>query len=219
LESLSAYVTSLEPALMVAILSAVSTAELQQALWHLLESTDIERTTRFALAEKCLSTQDGALLFDGCLDGIALEGAQSALNNGPGKEVTRRAIAKTPALSTDAQNIILALVCTAIHDQVDDLLNGSDVDVSTSALEFFSAYARAVGPDIVKSDIHLDALVAVHHLTHLLPRESMEEFAVPPAAADLWNSVSGLGKERDVIQERVDSALAEMLGQVSCRIQ
>lgn len=222
LANLPIYLNGLQPALAVSLVSSVSSPELVQTFWSNIDSAELEQSARFALVEQCLRDTSSSLLTDGSLDTIALEATQTALasSTGTGRNVARNAITHSSALSVDARNTILALICTAIHDQVDDLLSGSDIEVSTAALEIFAAHAQQAGGQVVESDIHLDALVAVHHLTHLLPRESMEEFAVPPAAAEIWAGIGKLEeKEKGVVQDRVDTALAIMLGQTTCRIQ
>ena len=222
LAQLPSYTTALSPALTVSLVSSVADDQLRTAFWQLIDTSTSDQASRFALTEQCLQTPHSPLLHDGCLDTIALEATQSALSapNSTGRLLATRAITLSGPLSVDAQHTILALVCTAIHDQVDDLLNGSDVVVSDAALDIFAAYAAKAGDEVVQSDIHLDALVSIHHLTHLLPRESMEEFEVPKTATEVWAGVKCLREEaRGVMQKRVDAALAEMLGQTSCRIQ
>lgn len=214
------YAAALSPALYVALHDVVSDDAVRKSFWAVLDDASIDQATRFALAESLLSSPNSELSTDSCLDSIALEATQAALHDSSGTSLASIAIRQPTALSVDARNSILALICTAIHSQVDDLLNGSDGPVPIDALKIFAAHAERVGGEVIKSDIQLDALVAVHHLTHLLPRESLETFIVPAVATAIWSGVSALREdEKTAMQEAVDGALADMLGQTSCRIQ
>jgi hypothetical protein len=116
---------------------------------------------------------------------------------------------------------VLALVCTSIHDQVDDIINGSEeAIIPSAALDIFSAYAQQYPEETAQSDILLQALTAVHHLVFLLPRNSMEEFQAPASAVAIWKTVQHMSEDgQDIVEYKVSAALRDMLGQVSCLIE
>lgn len=195
-------------------------AAVGQQFWQIVDSPSVDAATRFALAQSVIALPNSSLRVNGYLDTIALEAAQSALASGAGTSLAAAAVREPSLLSNDALHTILALVCTAIHDQVDDLLNGSDAAVPIDALEIFASHAEVVGAEVIKSDVQVQALVAVHHLTHLLPRNSLETFEIPSIAARMWTGVEALqGEEKTALDGHVERALADMLGQVTCRIQ
>lgn len=204
--------------MVVDLFGAAQNDQVRHQFWQHVDSSG-DLSSRFALAQGVIASPNSFLASEGCLDAIALEATQAALAGGSGTALAASAVCGT-LLSQDAVHTILALVCTAIHDQVDDLLNGSDVAVPIDALEILASYASVVGSDIIKSDVQVQALVAVHHLTHLLPRNSLETFDIPPIAAKIWTGVERLEEgDKRVLDRHVEQALAYMLGQVSCRIQ
>jgi hypothetical protein len=87
-------------------------------------------------------------------------------------------------------------------------------------MEIFYAYAEKHFEDLARSDVLLQALVAVHHLVFLLPRNSLETFAAPPIASSIWKIVGQITPDgQDIVTYKVNVALEEMLGQISCLIE
>jgi hypothetical protein len=79
------FLNALSPALVIALLAALSESQAEgsaNTLWSLVESTDVPRDTRFALAQGVLGSPSARLVYDGSLDGIALEATQVALSEG-----------------------------------------------------------------------------------------------------------------------------------------
>lgn len=113
------------------------------------------------------------------------------------------------------------MVCTSIHDQVDDIITGSEeAAVPLAALEIFAPYAELQPEELAQSDVLLQALVAIHHLVFLLPRNSLETFTPPPSAIAIWKVVANMSAEgQEVVAYKVAAALKDMLGQVSCLIE
>lgn len=92
--------------------------------------------------------------------------------------------------------------------------------VPESAMEIFAAYAEVHPEELAQSDVLLQALVAVHHLVFLLPRNSLETFAAPPSALSIWKAVDRISTDgQDVVAYKVAHALKDMLGQTSCLIE
>jgi hypothetical protein len=113
------------------------------------------------------------------------------------------------------------LVCTSIHDPVDDIITGSEeATIPLAALDIFAPYAELKPEELAQSDVLLQALVAIHHLVFLLPRNSLETFTPPPTATAIWKVVAKISPEgQDIVANKVAAALKDMLGQVSCLIE
>lgn len=123
-------------------------------------------------------------------------------------------------LSQDAQHTILALVCTSIHDEVFNLLTGEEPNqrVGSAALEIFAAYALDHGAEVVRSDICLQAVVAIHHLV-ILNDVITAKNPVPAFAISMWEQVRHLPQEEQaLVAAKVIDSLKHLIGDTSCRI-
>jgi hypothetical protein len=117
--------------------------------------------------------------------------------------------------------MILALVSTAIHDSVYDLLSaGPESKVSEAAVEIFAAYATTHLPEVVESDVFNGALVALHHLVVLLPRLHEAGHAVPAQAKQVWDLASTLaGEPQAKLVDLVLTDLAGLVQDIACRVE
>lgn len=104
-----------------------------------------------------------------------------------------------------------------MHDVVDRLLYRTDSSdepapsLTTSAPRILSAYAQHSIADLLTSDIHIQALVASHHITQLVP-----DLTVPEDWRSLEQARRSLDKRhQETISKAIFASLAELLDHIS----
>jgi hypothetical protein len=96
-------------------------------------------------------------------------------------------------ISDDALSTVLALVCTSLHDSVHRLLAGDTAPIPSSACRILDSYAQTHLPELVNSEVYIQGLVAVHHMSVILPRHGLGPS--PAAVTSLWDRCQSLNKE------------------------
>ncbi|WWC71538.1 uncharacterized protein I206_105496 [Kwoniella pini CBS 10737] len=220
--------STLLTALLEAIYS-ISTrqTDIQAFATSLLQSTDLEPSERFALTRSLLEVPSSGLLQPGSLDSIATESTELALssNSAEPTSVAISCLKATQNLSKDAEDEVLALVCTAIHDSTEKLLTGHDFSEETlpsAAFKIFAAYAITHLEEVIKSDIWIHSLISVHHVIFLLPRvpgHIASTFGKDEVLAELWTKAGQLAdSDRQLILARVYEALREGIQRVEVEV-
>ncbi len=111
-------------------------------------------------------------------------------------------------------------MCTALHDAVGQVLTGTvDVSLPAIAVDILAPYAKEHMGDLVRSDVYVQALVAIHHMLYILP--GLGDRSSPSATAEsIWSGTGQLSlEERQILVDKIDQNLSELIGQISCRAE
>ncbi|WRT68426.1 uncharacterized protein IL334_005402 [Kwoniella shivajii] len=191
--------SSLPPDLFVSLLASAQDTETLRAV--------LQSDQRFALVPELLNTN---LLQPGSLDSVATDSTQLALSGSSEALAIATSCLKSPYLSSEALDEVLALVCTAIHDSTEKLLTGHAEDTH-AAFTLFAAYAIDHLDKVISSDIWIQSLVSVHHVVHLLPKDE--------TLVQLWKKTGELedGDKKRVL-DRVYEALREDIQRVEVEV-
>ena len=235
----------LSPDLLIALFNVTSASgpaeevSSRQILWRLINSTSIAQDSRFGLTRSLLSSGSTNQLEEGSLDVIAVEATETALvaNDVAAASLVASCVVAEGTdtlfpdpigraeyisghITVDALQTVLALVCTAIHVAVGELLaTSSDPILPTAAISVLAAYAHSHVHHLVVSDVYVRAVVSIHHLLFLVPKmDSM--ISIPDAVKAAWSRTSDLSAEyQAALTKKVQEALAEFLGDVRCRVE
>lgn len=109
---------------------------------------------------------------------------------------------------------MLFLASTSAHDSVDKLLHSSTATApSTAAPDILFAYAEHNASKLVASDIHVQALVAAHHLVNFSPALSGQDGSWH--RFDRVRSTLGL-EHAATVSRAIFASLADLLDSTSC---
>nr|XP_018261516.1 uncharacterized protein I303_05954 [Kwoniella dejecticola CBS 10117]OBR83674.1 hypothetical protein I303_05954 [Kwoniella dejecticola CBS 10117] len=201
--------------------------DIQEITSNLLRTGEIDSSKRFALAQSLLGVGSSGVLSLGSLDGVASEATELALSSNA-TDATEAAISclrATQYLTKDAQDEVLALVCTAIHGATERLLTGHDFSEDTlpiAAFKIFATYASEHLEEVIESDIWIRSLVSVHHVIFLLPRvpgHIASTLGKDEALAGLWDKAGQLSDDkRKIVLDRVYEALQDGIRRVEVEV-
>lgn len=186
---------------------------LRMALWRLVVDPSVDSTSRFSLAHQLLTMRPANLMSDDLFESIALEAAQASMEDqsSVASDLAILCVDTDSPVSPETRQEILLLASTYMHDAVQRELYraGSQVDLApaSTAPRLLATYAKHSASDLMSSDIHIQAFVAAHHLTHLLPAT-----VVPPAWQDVEQEIRSLAPaQQGVIADAITASLADLL--------
>jgi len=194
-------------------------AILRHSLVDFVSSSNVDAGVRYGMAAASLPNSAS-----GSFDAVVVEAVQAALVKGAPNAVTLATTALTNEgeqvrtiklmpdhISDDALSTVLALVCTSLHDNVEALLSGEGSKPELEpACQLLASYAEKHLADLLQSDIQLQALVATHHATALVPR--IQAGPGVPAASTIWKQCQTLSDpDAEKLQAAVLSSLISLL--------
>ena len=207
----------------MAILTTSESDAARERLHSLVGSRDLSRDSRLALADAALHSPTTELVTMGSLDVLAEDATQAALaadtEISPAVNLVADCVTRDDVLSADTLSTVLALVCTHLQDAVHDQLTGEEEPRDPrAALTILSAYADRHLSRLLHSDIYAPALVAVHHLSKLVPRLSNDP--PEPIATAVWQKTASLSPaEQVILTDMVLVSLRDHLGHLSSRVE
>lgn len=116
---------------------------------------------------------------------------------------------------------MLALVTTSVHTLTEDILCPADASTNgavetrlQAALEVLQAYA-AQDLSVLLSSLHAQAMVAVHHLAHVMPASP-----ATLSAKALWAELHKTSTEsQQLLQKQVLDSLALLISSPACIVR
>lgn len=230
--SLEDLTATLAPSHLIPLLNALATrsperhaAPTSVVFTQLLGSPVVPQDFRFAAVSAALGAVNSRIFQPGALDHIALEATETALHDPTAsiaRTVAASCITRKSLLSEDSLHTVLALLCTAIQQAVQDLLAASDQETTprmpVNALSILLAHVERNMSQLVRSDVFRPALVAVHHLVALLPRTSGETLQAPQEAIQIWKLAGSLSSmEQAILAANVEHEIADLLADATSR--
>nr|KIR46016.1 hypothetical protein I312_04558 [Cryptococcus bacillisporus CA1280] len=194
----------------------------QQTLSTILQSSEIDSSQRFAVANAVLILDHTELLQSGSLDQIVREATREALaGESPiAIPVVVASLKSLRYLSKLTLEEVLSITCSVIRESTKKLLTTEFVElgVPQAAFEIFAAYATSHLQEVIESEHLILGLVGVHHVLFVLPRVPGHIASAESKASGLLNLWSKLGElpveYQEKVLQRVYTALKEEIGDV-----
>ncbi|EAL20617.1 hypothetical protein CNBE3250 [Cryptococcus deneoformans B-3501A] len=198
----------------------------QQALSTVLQSSEIDSSQRFTVANAVLILDHTQLLQSGSLDQIVKEATHDALAGGSpiAIPVVTASLKSLCYLSKSTLDEVLSVTCSVIRESTKKLLTTDFVElgVPQAAFEIFAAYATNHLQEVIESEHLISGLVSVHHVLFVLPRLPGHIASAESKASgllSLWSKLGELVVEyQEKVLQRVYSALKGEMGDVEVRV-
>lgn len=198
----------------------------QQALSTVLQSSEIDSSQRFAVANAVLILDHTQLLQSGSLDEIVKEATHDALAGGSpiAIPVVTASLKSLCYLSKSTLDEVLSVTCSVIHESTKKLLTTDFVElgVPQAAFEIYAAYATNHLQEVIESEHLISGLVGVHHVLFVLPRLPGHIASAESKASGLLNLWSKLGElvveYQEKVLQRIYTALKEEIGDVEVKV-